>query len=180
MISIAKQTIEFYTKYFKTPKVEDLEINDSELLNEKWSVFITIYKKWEIRWSSWNIKEIKSNIVEEIIENTVHAISKDKRFKAVSKDETDDLKIRIDKIISRKILSDNEILKVDPLKSWILAIKKDYSNMACILQNINPSLLTWEDLIPILKEKFKVKDFKESEYILYQIESKVFDNFETK
>jgi hypothetical protein len=32
MISIVKQTIEFYLKNFKTPKIEDLEIKDTSLL----------------------------------------------------------------------------------------------------------------------------------------------------
>jgi hypothetical protein len=52
--------------------------------------------------------------------------------------------------------------------------------MAVILPNINPSLLTWEDLLPILESKFNTKWFKEQEYIIYKIETQKYDNFEIK
>ena len=180
MLSIVQQTIDFYTKNFKTPKSTDLQIEDPSLLENNWSVFVTIYKNWEIRWSSWNIKEIKENLVEELIENTVTAISKDSRFKPVKLDEIKDLKLRVDKITNRKVLQDNEIIQIDPTKYWILAIKKDYNSMAANLPNINPLLLTWEDLIPVLEAKFNTKKFEEKDYIIYKIETEVFDNFEIK
>jgi len=180
MLSTAKQTIDFYLKYFKTPKIEDIKIENQSILNTNGSIFVTIYLKWQIRWSSWNIKEIKPTIAEEIIENTIIAISKDPRFKPLKSNEATDLKIRIDKIISRKVLQERDILKIDPTKSWVLAIKKDYSSMAVILPNINSILLTGEDLIPILREKFKVPDFQEKDYILYEIKTEEIDDFETK
>jgi hypothetical protein len=34
MINLVQQTIDFYLKNFKTPKVEDLDIKDSSLLSE--------------------------------------------------------------------------------------------------------------------------------------------------
>jgi hypothetical protein len=34
MISIAKQTVDFYLKNFKTPKVEELDITDKMLLEK--------------------------------------------------------------------------------------------------------------------------------------------------
>jgi len=180
MINLAKQTIDYYLKNFKIPKIEYLDIQDSSLLENIWSIFVSIYKNGEIRWASWNIKEIKNTIAEEIIINTVQAISKDSRFEAVKLDEVNSLKIRIDKITSREILQDKEIFKIDPVKYWIIALKKDYSAMACILPNIHASLLTWEDFIPILKTKFNTKDFQEKDYILYKIETQIYDNFETK
>lgn len=180
MISIAKQTVDFYLKHFKTPKVEELNITDKTLLEKTWSVFVTVYLKWEIRWASGNIKEIKNTIAEEIIENTVWAIAKDPRFKPVKFDEADDLKIRIDNIVNRQILQDKEIFQIDPTKAWVLALKKDYNSMAVILPNINPMLLTGEDLIPVLEAKFNTKNFEEKDYILYKIETEKTDNFETK
>ncbi len=180
MISVAEQTIDFYLKNFKTPQIEDLNITDNSLIEWNWSLFVTIYKSGEIRWASWNIKEIKNTIAEEIIENTIQAISKDSRFKPVKLNETKDLKIRIDFIKKRTILQDKEILEIDPTKQWVLAIKKDYSKMAVILANINPSLLVWEDLLTILEEKFNTKWFKEEDYILYKIETQVYDNFDIK
>lgn len=180
MISTVQKTIDFYLKNFKTPTVTELNLNENSLLEIRWSVFVTIYSKWEIRWSAWNIKEIKSNLAEELIENTINAISKDSRFKPLKLDEAKDIKIRIDKIVSRNILQDNWILKIEPTKSWVLAIKKDYSKMAVILPNINPILLNWEDLIPVLESKFKTKKFEEKDYIIYEIKTEVINNFETK
>lgn len=177
MISIAEQTIDYYLKHFKTPTIEDIEIKDKSLTEKQWSIFVTIYLKWEIRWASWNIKEIKKSIAEEIIENTVWAIAKDPRFKPIKLDEKDNIKIRIDNISSRKILQTWEIKEIDPLKSWVLAIKKDYNKMALLLPNINPLLLTWEDLIPVLEKKFNVKTFKEQDYIIYKIKTDSVDNF---
>ena len=174
MITIVKQTIEFYTKYFKTPSINDIKFKDESLLNKQGSVFITIYKNWEIRWSAWNIKEIKSSLAQEIIENTIEAISKDSRFKPLKLDEAQKLKIRIDLITNKNILQDAEIKKLDPVKNWILVIKKDYEKMACILPNINPLLLTWEDFIPVLKEKLNEKKFDEKDYIIYNIETEIF------
>lgn len=180
MIEIAKQTIDFYLKNFRTPNLDEINIENKSLLETNWSLFVTIYKSWEVRWSAWNIKEIKNTLAEEIIENTISAISKDSRFKPIKLNEVKDLKIRIDLIKSRNILQDKEILQIDPTKQWVLAIKKDYSKMAAILPNINPSLLTWEDLLPILESKFNVSNFKEEEYILYKIETETKDNFDIK
>jgi len=35
MIQVAKQTIDFYLKNFKTPKIEELNIDDKSLLEKK-------------------------------------------------------------------------------------------------------------------------------------------------
>lgn len=178
MIPIVLQTINYYLKNFKTPKLNEIEIRDKSLLEEKWSLFVTIYKKWEIRWSSGNIKEIKPTIAEELIENTINAIYWDSRFEPVKLSEVQNLKIRIDLIINKTILEDKEFLEIDPTKFWILAIKKDYDSMAMILPNINPLFLTWEDLIGTLELKLESNKFEENDYILYKIETKVIDNFE--
>jgi AMMECR1 domain-containing protein len=45
MIKIAKQTLDFYLKNFKTPTIDDLEIENKTLLDKKGSLFITLYKK---------------------------------------------------------------------------------------------------------------------------------------
>jgi len=180
MLPIVKQTINFYLKNFKTPKTEELEIRNEALLDETWLVFVTVYKNWEIRWSWWNIKEIKKNLAEELIENTITAIYWDNRFEPVKYGEIDDLRIRIDLIKNKTVLQDKELFEIDPTKYWVLAIKKDYSSMAMILPNINPILLTWEDLIPVLKWKFNTKIFEEKDYILYKVETEITDNFDTK
>lgn len=173
MLNIVKQTIEFYVKNLKTPNIEDIKIEDESLLKKQWSLFVTIYKNWEIRWSSGNIKELKSSIALELIENTIEAISKDIRFKPIKAEESKNIKTRIDIITNRKILQELEIKSLDPVKSWILVIKKDYEKMACILPNINPILLNWDDFIPVLKVKLNENKFDEKDYIIYSIETEI-------
>ena len=177
MIHIIKQTIEFYTKNKKTPSISDIQIDDPSLLQEKASLFVTLYKKWEMRWSGWNIREITNSTAEELIENTIHAISKDTRFPELKIDEVKDLKIRLDVITNRRVIQDDELIKIDPVKNWVLAIKKDYSQLAVILPNIHPTLLTGEDFIPVLKEKLWEKKFQANEYIIYEIETEVSRDF---
>ncbi len=177
MIEIAKQTIDFFIKTGKKPRFLDLKIENENDLKNRWSLFVTIYHKWEIRGSAWNIKEIENSIAEEIIENTIFAISKDPRFKPISPKEANEIKIRIDKITRRDLLKNKSIAQVEPTKVWIIAIKNDYSKMAAILPNINPKIINWEDFIPVIKEKLKEKDFKEKNYIIYEIETEVETSF---
>lgn len=178
MISIVKQTIEYFLRTWKKISIIDLKIENKNLLNEKINCFVTIYSKWEIRWSSGNITELKDNSVEEIIENTFSAISKDSRFSPLTNEESDNLKIRIDKIVKRDLLKWNKsINNIDPTKSWVIVIKTDYSKMACILPNINPKLISWEDFQKILKQKLWENTFDEKNFIIYEIKTEVFTNY---
>lgn len=176
MLDIVKQTIDFFIKNWKEPELSDLKLKDKSLLERKWCVFITLYKNWEVRWSAWNIKEIEENIVHEIVKWTVEAISKDSRFKPITKEDTDWLKIRLDIIEERKTIKEWYLNKLDPVKFWVIAIKKDYKILAVILPNISPNLLTWEDFYPSLWEKIW-GSFNEKDYIIYEIKTKVFRNY---
>ena len=177
MVDLAKQVIDYYTKYQKEPKIEDLEIKESILKERIGKVFVTIYLNWEINWSSWNINEIEKTLAEEIIQNTINAISKDPRFKPISIDDAKNVKIRIDEISSRTPLQEGAIKTLEPTKTWVIAIKKDYETLAVVLPNISPKLLTWDDFYEALKFKLWIKQFEEKDYILYSIETVVDKNF---
>jgi len=181
MISIVKQTMEFYLQKMRAPLINELEISRSELTTTKWSCFVTLFLNWEIRGSAGNIKEIKNSIAEELIENTIEAMVWDSRFDKVTIWESKEIKIRVDLITNRKVLArtDDEakkwfetISKIDPVKNWIIVIKKDYTNTATILPNIDPKLITWKDYNGILSAKLW-EAFDENKYIIYQIETKV-------
>jgi hypothetical protein len=43
MLSTAKQTIDFYTKYLQTPKLNEIKIENNSLLNTNGSIFVTVY-----------------------------------------------------------------------------------------------------------------------------------------
>jgi hypothetical protein len=59
----------------------------------------------------------------------------------------------------------------------VLAIKKDYEKIALILANMHPALLTGEDFKEVLQSKLNDKDFKEEDYLLYEIISEQKNNF---
>jgi len=175
MLEIVKQTIEFYLKNQSKPDILDLKINDKSLLERTWSIFVTIYMSWVIKWSSGNIKEIEENIVLELIENTINALNDD-RFEKLKIDDIQNIKIRIDEISSRwKPLADWDIKNIDPSKSWVLVIKTDYDKSATILPNISWKLFTWSDFIPVLSKKLN-EDFIDKNYLVYKIETEVITN----
>ena len=176
MLNIAKQTLDFYLQNNTIPTIKDIEISDENLLVKQGNIFVTLYKKWDVRGSAGNIKEIKPNLIEEIIANTITAASQDKRFTPVNLGEVKELKIRLDRIIDRKILGSKELEKVDPVKSGIITIKKDYSKLAVILPNMNPKILTWDDYKEFLDLKLNEK-FREKDYIIYAITTETFQDY---
>lgn len=185
MIDIVKQTIDFFIQKARAPKVEELQNVDIELLNTKWSCFVTIFLNWQIRGSAGNIKEIKKSLAEEIIENTIEAISKDFRFNKLAFNEVKSIKIRVDLITNRKILAltDSEtktkiqiISKINPVKKGIIVIKKDYTKSATLLPNIDAKLISWKDYNNILSAKLD-EIFDENKYIIYEIDTKVQSNY---
>ena len=177
MLEIIEQIIKHYLQYKTTPTVNDLKIEDITLMEDKQSLFVTLYKNGEIRGSSGNINGNKRPLITELIENTVYALSKDSRFDPVELKEIQDIKIRLDIITSRDVLWDKKLKDIDPSKSGILTIKKDYENIALILPNMHPILLTWSDFIDVLKSKLSVTDFKEEEYLLFEIKTETHRNF---
>ncbi len=176
MLEIVKQTVDYYFKHLKEPARTDIQPIDATAFEHKWSCFVTIYKNGEVRGSAGNIKEIETSIGDEIIKNTIEAISKDKRFAPLTLAEVKDIRIRLDVIEDRHILEEWKILAVDPMKSGIIAIKKDYSKLAAVLPNISPKLLTWSDLVGMLEAKLDEK-LVEADYIIYEIKTKVDRNY---
>lgn len=175
MIEIVKQIIDFYLRNWKEPTLVDLKIEDKTLLERQWNVFVTVYKNGEVRGSAWNVKELEQNLVLELLRNTLAAISKDSRFDPVSLSEVSELRVRVDEIVNRTVLSAWEIKKLDPLKHWVLVIKKDYSKLAVILPNISWRLMNWEDFYWVLDKKLAEK-FKEEDYIVYSIENNIYND----
>jgi AMMECR1 domain-containing protein len=104
MLEIIEQIIKHYLQYKTTPTVNDLKIEDITLMEDKQSIFVTLYKNGEIRGSSGNINGNKRPLITELIENTVHALSKDTRFDPIELKEIEDIKVRLDIITSRDVL----------------------------------------------------------------------------
>ncbi len=176
MIDIATQTLDFYIKNDKIPSKSELNIKNTELKDWKWSVFITLYYAWEIIWSAWNIVELESDIINEIIQSTVSAYL-DKRFDNKNLQDKSKIKIRLDHIKSRTSLwNDRKIEQLNPVKNWVLCIKKDYSKRRIILPNISPKLTSWNDFITYLSKKLDEK-YDTENYMDYVLETEIFRNF---
>ena len=175
MIDLVKQIIKYYLVEKKIPTKNELDINNTSLLEKKWNLFITIYKNWNIVWNSWNIVEIENDLVNETIKNTIYALW-DKRFKELTIDDFDKIKIRIDIINNRNILNNKSISDVNPIKYWVLVIKKDYNKLAVILPNISTTLTSWNDIKNVLSKKLD-EDFTEDNYIIYELQTEVLTDF---
>jgi tRNA(Ile)-lysidine synthase TilS/MesJ len=69
-----------------------------------------------------------------------------------------------------------EFYEINPIKFWVIAIKKDYEKLAIILPNIDPKLVSSKDLEEVLSAKLK-EEFNIKNYITYKIETDVFSDF---
>lgn len=175
MLDIVEQVIKFYLENGKIPTKNDLDIKDLSLLKRKWNIFVTIYKNWNIVWNSWNIVELENDLVNELIKNTIYALW-DNRFPNLTSEDLGKIKIRIDIITNRILLNNKKISDLNPVKSWILVIKKDYNKLAVILPNISSTLTSSKDIENVLSRKLD-EEFKIENYIVYEFETKVLTNY---
>jgi len=174
MISYIQEIIDFYFLKMRAPDISELsEIKNTPPLSEKWACFITLYHKWEVRWSAGNIKEVHSTLAQEFLINTLEAMTKDSRFKPLTLDEKEWLSFRADIIKQRSMIELEEIKKLDPIQSWVIAIKRDYEKLAVILPNISPKLLIGSDFLTSLEKKLSDAKLSDKNYIFYKIETEI-------
>ncbi len=177
MKSIVQQTLEIYFKKMREPSLEEIDDSTSPRAKEKWSCFVTLYLNGEVRGSAGNIKEIYPSLSQELIANTMQALTGDKRFSPLTLEQSEKLQYRIDLITDRKIISEKQLKSLDPVKNGVIAIKREYDKLAVILPNMSAKLLTGSDFIPVLLNKLEEKKFDEKKYILYQISTQVETNY---
>lgn len=170
MLNIVKQTLKYYLENGKVPTKNELVITDPSLLQKKATVFVTLYKNGNIIGSSGNVIELENDIVNELILNSVYALQ-DPRFEKVTSSDIEKIKIRIDIISNRKVL-ETSIEDLNPAKSWVLVIKKDYTKLSVILPNISPTLVSGKDFLKILSKKLE-ENFVFENYIVYEIETQI-------
>lgn len=191
MVDIVKQIIKYYLEFQKIPTKNELDIKDLSLLEKRWNLFVTLYKNGNIVGNSGNVVEIENDIVNELIKNTIFALG-DKRFPDLASEDIEKINIRIDIMTSRvllgwKMMMDKDgkqvpnpnyknIKDINPVKSWVLAIKKDYEKLAVILPNISSTLTSGSDLLDVLSRKLD-EEFKEDNFILYEIQTEVLSDY---
>lgn len=178
MKELVSQIIDSYYKNLRAPKIEELNVEDQSMLQEKWCVFVTLYLWGEVHGSAGNIKEIGSNsLAQELIESTIAALTMDSRFKTPSLEEKAKLQFRVDKIMQRKVIDDDTLKSLDPIKFGVIAIKKDLEKLAVILPNMSAKLLTGEDFISALEKKLSDSPVDATNYTLYSIETESESSF---
>lgn len=177
MKEVVAEALNIYFKKMREPTLAEMWKIDEKLLAEKSCCFVTLYLNGEVHGSSGNIKEIHSSIAQELISNTIAALTHDKRFSPLTLDEADKLQYRIDKIVDRGMISLDDLKKLDPVSSGVIAIKRDYEKVAIILPNMSPKILTWEDFIPVLLNKMGERKLENDDYILYKITTEVETNY---
>jgi len=168
MKNLTEQILKFYFEKMREPKLEELNIAQ-ESLKEKWCCFVTLYLNGEVRGSAGNIKEIHASIAEELISNTMQALTWDKRFSPLTREESEKIGFRVDRIENREMISLKNISQIDPVQNWVIAIQRSYDKLAVILPNMSPKLMTWDDFIPVLQNKLETKKISDKDSILYKI-----------
>lgn len=176
MKEIVEKTLWFYFTKMRAPTLEELWYN-TESFPEKACCFVTLYINGEVHGSAGNIKEISGNLWQELIENTIHALTKDKRFSPLTKDESEKIQFRADRITERNMIDYTDISSLDPVKDGIIAIKRDYEKLAVILPNMSPKILTGNDFLPVLANKLSEKSLSEKNYIFYKISTQIETNY---
>lgn len=179
MINLVKFIAKYILEMWSIPNIEEITLEDETLLDKKWSVFVTIYKNWEVIWSAWNIIELSQNLVSECILSTNDALN-DERFSKKDINDFSNYKFRVDLVTQKNMLAwaakNQSIKNVNPLKSWVITIKKDYSKLAVILPGISPNINTSWDMILVLNKKLN-EEFVEENYIIYEIQTQKLTDF---
>ena len=176
MKEIVQKILEIYFSKMREPSLEELDISAHPLLEETGCVFVTLYSKWEIIGSWWNVKEIETNIVWELIKSTISAIE-DNRFPKIDYENSKTLQFRIDKISERNMISLWDIESIDPTNSGLVAIQRDYRNLGVILPNMSAKIMTGSDMIPVMQNKLSSKKIDDKNCIFYNIQTKSETNF---
>lgn len=130
---------------------------DSELINKRAGVFVSIHKKTpfahddgELRGCIGTFEPTKDNIAQEIIDNAISAATHDYRFSPIKKNELSELEISVD-VLSNPVLVD-DISILNPKKYGILIRSKEDARSGLLLPNL-PGVNTIHDQIAITLNK---------------------------
>lgn len=99
LLSLARNTLEIYTKTGTTPKPDQVNDKLTLRLKEKYGVFVTLKKSGELRGCIGHIIP-RTSLFQGVIENTINSSSNDRRFTPVDAKEVSDITIEIS-VLSR-------------------------------------------------------------------------------
>lgn len=94
LLSLARSTLETYTKTGTSPKLDKIEYKLTPRLKENYGVFVTLKKHGELRGCIGYIVP-RSPLSQAVIENTINSSANDGRFNPVEAKEVPDITIEI-------------------------------------------------------------------------------------
>lgn len=113
--SLVRESLNYY--FTKGSKIKDISKLDSELLNKKHGVFVSLKKFGALRGCIGTIYPATNSVAEEIIRNSIEAATKDPRFPAVNIEELYDIDISVDVLLDAFPSSVEEL---DPKKYGVI------------------------------------------------------------
>lgn len=115
LVSLAKETVEQYTKTGKVVKPPADLIPE---MSGRAGVFVSLKKKGELRGCIGTFQPTTENVAREIIQNAVSAATQDPRFSPVAEKELDDIEYSVDVLSEpEKIISKRDL---DPRKYGVI------------------------------------------------------------
>ncbi|KAB2832038.1 MAG: AmmeMemoRadiSam system protein A [Candidatus Brocadia sp.] len=124
LLTLARNTLEIYTKTGNPPKLDQINNQLTLKLKEKYGVFVTLKKHGELRGCIGHILP-KEPLFQGVIENTINSSSRDWRFNPVDTKEVSDITIEISVLGIPKRIPGSDNFMVG--KEGILIRKGPYS-----------------------------------------------------
>lgn len=156
LVKIAKESVELFIRSGKVLEVvETPELKEYFLIKKACFVTLKIYGK--LRGCIGTIHPTQSNLVKEVIKNSISASTNDPRFQPVTLDELSNLTYSVDVLEPMELVSSLD--ELDP-KKYGIYIKSDFRS-GLLLPDIE-GIDTIEEQLEITKLKAGIKneDFK--------------------
>jgi len=177
MKKIVPEVLKFYSQKMREPELSELDLSDEDISTETWCVFVTLYIDGEVFWSAGNIKEIEENINIEIIKASIQALQEWSKTQKITLEQQEKINFQIDIILERTMISLSDITWLDPSKVGLIAIERSYKNLWVILPNMSWKIITWDDLVWVMKNKLWLKKLDDKNCIFYSIQTRRETNY---
>ncbi len=161
-IKLARDVVVYYTKYGRRPLIDSSQY---KIENKKAACFVSIYNTAGLRGCVGTVEPVHSDIVQEIISNTIAAATTDERFTPVTSAELSDLRIVVDVVASpEKIKS---FIELD-VKRYGLIVRKE-EKIGVILPDL-PDITSSSKQINVALRKAGIDKFDYYDMYRFEVE----------
>ncbi|MGI6678283.1 MAG: AmmeMemoRadiSam system protein A [Dehalobacterium sp.] len=148
-VALARLTLE---TYIKEGKKIDIPPDLPDFMLQRAAVFVTLKIGGQLRGCIGTIQPTQENMAEEIIQNAIHAGTRDPRFTPVTKEELDDLTYSVDMLSAPEPISGLE--ELDPQKYGVIVRQGQRAGL--LLPHLE-GIDTAEDQVDIARQKAGIK-----------------------